>query len=66
MNKIGFKIHFFLNLESYLSLHFLQVVIFFLLLCNKIFLFVLVCRLQKLPKYILLENVKGFEVSSTR
>lgn len=23
-------------------------------------------RLQKLPKYILLENVKGFEVSSTR
>ena len=32
-----------------------------------VFLFVCFCfRLQKLPKYILLENVKGFEMSSTR
>lgn len=67
MNKIGFKIHL-KNLENYLNLHFSQVVILFLLLCNEIFVFmsVSVFRLQKLPKYILLENVKGFEVSSTR
>ncbi|KAG8515909.1 tRNA (cytosine-5-)-methyltransferase, partial [Galemys pyrenaicus] len=35
---------------------------------TKSFLYILdiLPRLQKLPKYILLENVKGFEVSSTR
>lgn len=31
-----------------------------------VFVFGFFFRLQKLPKYILLENVKGFEVSSTR
>lgn len=46
--------------------------LYFVLLNNEIFGILLVLflhfffRLQTLPKYILLENVKGFEVSSAR